>query len=115
MDIERLIKDLVKQITKTVLNKREETSVRVKVDNMDSTDVFKIMFNKLFHEGNFNKAEDLIFYELKSNNSPEIYEIALQFYNSLLDKSDEDLEKSNFTRVEVYDGLKDLERFKVTS
>ncbi|WP_422723883.1 DUF6483 family protein [Hathewaya limosa] len=41
--------------------------------------------------------------------------MTFQFYNSLLDKSDEDLEKSNFTRKEVYDGLKDLERFKVTS
>lgn len=81
---------------------------------MSSTDIFKIIFNKSFHEGNYNKAEDLIFNELVKNTSPEVYEVAIEFYNSLLEKSDEQLNRSNFQRKEIYQGLKDIQKFKAS-
>lgn len=80
---------------------------------MSPIDIFKIILNKVVHEGNYNKAEDLIFDELEKNNSQEVYEIAIDFYNSLLKKSDEILNQSSFPRVEIYQGLKDIEKFKV--
>lgn len=49
----------------------------------------------------------------KKNNSPEIYEIAFDFYNSLLKKSDEELLKNNFSREEVYQGFRDMKKLKV--
>lgn len=60
----------------------------------------------------YNKAEDLIFDELEKNNSPKVYEAAVEFYNSLLEKSDEELNKSNFPRKEIYRGLDDIQKFK---
>ncbi|MEW9094644.1 MAG: DUF6483 family protein [Clostridiaceae bacterium] len=107
------IKEFAKEFGKTMLNKKEESSKEFNIDQMSSKDMFKIIFNKLFHEGNYNKAEDLIFNELENNNSPEVYEIAMEFYNSLLKKSDEELNKSNFPRKEVYRRLEDIKKFKV--
>ena len=113
MNIEKLIEQFGKAFARTIFNKKEENNQKINIDQMSSTDIFKIIFNKLFHEGDYNKAENLIFDELEKNNSPEVYEVTIEFYNSLLKKSDEELNKSNFSRKEIYRGLDDIQKFKV--
>lgn len=95
MGIKKSLDDLGKLFGKTVLKDEKE------IDNakINSTDLFKIILNKLFYEGNYDKAEDLIFEELEKNNSPEVYEIAVKFYTTLLKKSDEELNEGNFSRI----------------
>jgi hypothetical protein len=112
MDIEKLIKELGKSIAKFICNKKEESSKKFNIERMSSVDIFKIIFTKAFNEGNYNQAEDLIFAELEKNNSQEVYEIAIEFYNSLLEKSDELLIKNNFSKEEIYQGLKDIKKFR---
>lgn len=113
MDLEKLIQELGKSIGKIICNNKEESSEKINIDQMSSTDIFKIIFIKTVHERNYNKAEDMIFDELGKNNSKEIYEMAIKFYNSLLQKSDEHLTQSKFSREEIYKGLKDIKKFKV--
>ena len=113
MNIEKLIEEFGKTLGKVIFNKKEEKSEKVNINQLSSTDIFKINFNKLFHEGNYNKAEDLIFDELERNNSPEVYEVAIKFYNSLANKSDKELNESNFPRNEIYKGLHDIQKFKI--
>ncbi|EDU38578.1 DUF6483 family protein [Clostridium sporogenes] len=108
MSIKKSIDDLGKLFGKTIL----ENDKNIDTEKIGSTDLFKIILNKLFYEGNYDKAEDLIFEELEKNDSPEVYEIAVEFYNALLKKSDEELNESNFSRDEIYQGLDDIERFK---
>lgn len=86
MDLEELIKGTAKSLGKLIFNKKEESSERFNINQMTSADIFKIIYTKAFHEGNYNKAENLIFDELEKNNSPEVYEVAIKFYNSLLKK-----------------------------
>lgn len=108
MGIKKSLDDLGKLFGKTVLKDEKE------IDNakINSTDLFKIILNKLFYEGNYDKAEDLIFEELEKNNSPEVYEIAVEFYTTLLKKSDEELNECNFSREEIFQGLNDMKMFK---
>jgi hypothetical protein len=113
MDIEKLIQELGKSIGKIICNRKEENSEKFNIEQMTSTDIFKIIFTKAVHEGNYNKAENLIFDELETNYSDEVYEIAIEFYKSLLRKSNELLNQSNFLREEIYQGLKDIQKFKV--
>ncbi|HDK7155264.1 TPA: hypothetical protein PTV43_000367 [Clostridium botulinum] len=108
MSIKKSIDDLGKLFGKTILKDDKKTDT----EKIGSTDLFKIILNKLFYEGNYDKAEDLIFEELEKNDSPEVYEIAVEFYNVLLKKSDEELNESNFLREEIYQGLDDIKRFK---
>ncbi|APQ98217.1 DUF6483 family protein [Clostridium botulinum] len=108
MSIKKSIDDLGKLFGKTVL----ENDKNIDTEKIGSTDLFKIILNKLFHEGNYDKAEDLIFEELEKNDSPEVYEIAMEFYNALLQKSDEELNESNFSREEIYQGLDDIKKFE---
>ncbi|MHB8034000.1 hypothetical protein CF069_08625 [Clostridium botulinum] len=108
MSIKKSIDDLGKLFGKTIL----ENDKNIDTKKIGSTDLFKIILNKLFYEGNYDKAEDLIFEELEKNDSPEVYEIAVEFYNALLKKSDEELNEGNFSREEIYQGLDDIKRFK---
>lgn len=91
-EYQKSIDDLGKLFGKTIL----ENDKNIDTEKIGSTDLFKIILNKLFHEGNYDKAEDLIFEELEKNDSPEVYEIAVEFYNALLQKSDEELNENNF-------------------
>lgn len=53
------------------------------------------------------EAEDLLFESVDSENSEHL-KIALYFYRELNLLSDEELEKYNFSREEISDGLKDI-------
>lgn len=113
MDIEKLIQELGRSIGKIISNRKEENSEKINIEQMTSIDMFKIIFIKAVHEGDYNKAENLIFDELETNYSDEVYEIAIEFYKSLIGKSNETLNQSNFSREEIYQGLKDIQKFKV--
>lgn len=115
MDIEKLIEQLGKSIAKAIVNKKEKASEKINIDQMNSTDIFKIIFNKLYYQGHYDKAEDLVFDELEKNNSSEIYEVAINFYNTLLKKNDEELIKGNLPRKEIYQGLEDIQKFRGNS
>lgn len=108
MNIERMIENLARNIAKTVLNKKEKSSEKINLNQLGTTDILQIMLNHLVHEGNYNKAEDILFEELRKKSSEEIYKIAIEFYNSLLEKSDKELQEGNFTRAEIYQGLEDV-------
>lgn len=112
VDIEKLIEELGKSIGKFIASKKEDSGEKINIDQMDSEDLFKIMFNKFYHEGHYDKAEDLIFKELCTNNSYDIYVIAMEFYSELLKKDDEELIKGKLPRDEIYQGLEDIQKFK---
>lgn len=110
MDLEKLLKDFGKSLGKLIANKREDYDLQINIEKADAVDTFKIVFNKLIHDKNYNKAEDFLFEELHKNNSYEIYEIALKFYDLLQKKNDEELENSNFSREEIFLGINDLRK-----
>ncbi|WP_055668752.1 DUF6483 family protein [Desnuesiella massiliensis] len=108
MNIEKLINDLAKNIAKTVLNKKEESIEKINLSNIGSGDILRIILKRLVNDGDYNKAENILFEAINKNNTEEIYQIAFDFYNTLLEKSDEELEKGNFTSEEIYQGIEDI-------
>ena len=111
MVIEEIIKGIAKMAAKILLNKEEKSSLKIELDQISSTDIIPILLKRLVYEGEYNKAENILFDELNKNNSYEMYLIAVDFYNLLLEKSDEELEKGKFSREEIYQGLEDIKKF----
>jgi hypothetical protein len=107
MNIERLITELAKNITKTVVNKEESTE-QINLNDIGSGDTLQIILKRLVNDGEYNKAEDILFETITKNISQETYQVAINFYKLLFEKSDEDLAKGNFSREEVYQGLEDI-------
>lgn len=111
MDIERLIKGISRMGAKILLNKEEKSSIKIELSEMSSTDIMPTLLKRLVYEGKYNEAEDILFKELDKNGSYEMYLVAVDFYNLLLEKSDEELAKGNFSREEIYQGLEDIKKF----
>lgn len=114
MNIEKMIKELGSAAAKVLFNKREKsTEDKIEADKMSGDDILPVLLKRLVYEGNYNKAEDLLFKEINNNNSVELYKVGVDFYNLLSERSDEELVKNNFLREEIHRGLEDLKKYVI--
>lgn len=108
INIEKLINELAKNMGKALLQKEEDNNEIINLDEADSSDYIRILLKSLVLKHEYNKAENILFEEIKKNKSEKIYKIALDFYDLLMDQSDDKLKNGNFSREEIFQGLKDV-------
>ena len=108
INIEELINELAKNTGKSLLQKEEDNNEIINLDEADSSDYIRILVKSLVLKHEYNKAENILFEEIKKNKSEKIYKIALDFYDLLMDQSDDKLKNGNFSREEIFQGLKDV-------
>ncbi|MBS5938725.1 hypothetical protein E5347_13925 [Clostridium sartagoforme] len=109
MDIERLINELSRNIGKALVNKKEDNMLLVNLENDGSSELLRIILKSLISKKEYSKAEDLLFDEIEKSKTEAIYKIAVDFYEELSEKSDEELRENNFSKEEVLQGLRDIE------
>ena len=68
---------------------------------------FERLLENLIEEDKINDAENILFEKLETNNLMYAT-IATRFYNKLKGLSDEKLQKSNYSRDEILQGLNDM-------
>lgn len=68
---------------------------------------FERLLENLIEEDRINDAENILFEKLETNNLMYAT-IATRFYNKLKGLSDEKLQKSNYSRDEILQGLNDM-------
>ena len=108
INIEELINELAKNTGKSLLQKEEDNNEIINLDEADSSDYIRILLKSLVLKHEYNKAENILFEEIKKNKSEKIYKIALDFYDLLMDQSDDKLKNGNFSREKIFQGLKDV-------
>ena len=108
INIEELINELAKNTGKSLLQKEEDNNEIINLDEADSSDYIRILLKSLVLKHEYNNAENILFEEIKKNKSEKIYKIALDFYYLLMDQSDDKLKNGNFSRGEIFQGLKDV-------
>ena len=108
INIEEIINELAKNTGKSLLQKEEDNNEIINLDEADSSDYIRILLKSLVLKHEYNKAENILFEEIKKNKSEKIYKIALDFYDLLMDQSDDKLKNGNFSREEIFQGLKDV-------
>jgi hypothetical protein len=109
----KIIDSAAKIIAKVFLNKEQKEIQNINIEAMNEKDILPILLKRLTLEGKYNKAENILFEEMRKNPCEDIVNIGVEFYNGLLLKSDEELIKQNFSRKEIYQGLDDLKRLKI--
>ena len=87
------------------MQKEEDNNEIINLDEVDSSDYIWILLKSLVLKHEYNKAENILFEEIKKNKSEKIYKIALDL---LMDQSDDKLKNGNFSREEIFQGLKDV-------
>ena len=78
------------------------------LENNGASEILRIIIKSLLVKKEYNKAENILFDEIEKDKSEANYKIALDFYEELLGKSNEDLVENNFSKEEVLQGLTDL-------
>ena len=108
INIEELINELAKNTGKSLLQKEEDNNEIINLDEADSSDYIRILLKSLVLKHEYNKAENILFEEIKKNKSEKIYKVAIDFYELLMDQSDDKLKNTGFSREEIFQGLKDV-------
>ena len=100
----RQIEAFAAAIARIVLGKAEVSYEIQDYVNHTETDMLYLRLNELLNDGNINAAEDLLFERINAGDTSYLL-LALDFYQRLNDKSDDELEHSSFSREEIEDGL----------
>ena len=108
MNIEKLVQQLGRTIASVVMQKDVVMYEKVDFESVNSLNILPITLRNLIYKGEYNKAENVLFNEVRKNPSIDVYNIAKEFYNTLLSKSDDELIKNNFSKDEIYQGLQDV-------
>lgn len=100
-----MVSFLVNFLAKILLNKDTVTYELPAVEKYTQTDYLHEQLLSLIKQGKINEAENMLYEELDPKNKRYI-ELALDFYGRLNNLDDEFLEKNNFPREEIEQGLK---------
>ena len=102
------IKGVSKLISRILFKKDDFTYVLPKeISNYDGYDKLYVEINDMLFNNEINKAEDLLFKNLDGKNY-KVMQIALNFYDNLVNKPDEELKEYNFSLEEVEQGFFDM-------
>ena len=80
INIEELINELAKNTGKSLLQKEEDNNEIINLDEADSSDYIRILLKSLVLKHEYNKAENILFEEIKKNKSEKIYKVAIDFF-----------------------------------
>ena len=103
----RMIKDLTKSIAHLILGKSEIEYELPEESEYSRVDTLYVKLIELVNMGQINEAEDLLFDEINPSDMRQ-FEIAMSFYLYLNDFGDDYLEKNNYSRDEITEGIRSI-------
>lgn len=110
----RLIKEMVRAILKLLFNVDTESPTAELLENKEEKEILENLLD-MVDAGKINEAENRL-YDLTSDTDVNNLEVALLFYFCLNDKTDDFLEKNDFSRDEIKLGLENvIDKFGLSS
>ena len=108
----RQIDEITRVLARVIFNK-ESTIYNVIVDeqgNCTDAGELYLRLKVLIKQGELNKAENILFERIKSSYDMQYFEIAIDFYAQINSFDDEKLERLNFSREEIKEGLEEVKK-----
>ncbi|WP_286910467.1 DUF6483 family protein [Clostridium sp. UBA1652] len=106
---ERMIKTVINGLVSIFKNKNSiESSIENDSVILKEDQLLEIMIKKYISEGQINKAEDMLFEAIEDRKSSRNLELAVFFYETISKWDDEKLNKCNFSKAEIVDGLNEV-------
>lgn len=103
----RMINDLAKSIAFIVLGKNDIEYELPSKDEYSRVDYLYVKLLELVNNGKINEAEDMLFDEINTSDMRD-FEMALSFYLYLNDFGDDYLEKNDYSRDEISEGIRSI-------
>ena len=113
--IMRQVRDMTRMLAKILFGKNTATYEYKEEDRHTATDSLYARLIALVDAGKINEAENRL-QDLTSDTDVNNLEVALLFYSCLNDKTDDFLEKNDFSRDEIKLGLENvIDKFGLSS
>lgn len=103
----RQVENMVNFLTAMALKKKSSKYEVLNNDSSKDTDTLHLKLIELISSCKINEAENLLFESIDKNNKRYL-EVAIDFYSRVNDLDNKALEKSEFSREEIEEGLKDI-------
>ena len=107
--IMRTISNKIKFLAKILLGKENVDFEISEINSNDRSDELHNILVSLIKENRINEAENMLFNEFAPLDKRSI-SVAIDFYNRINKLDDEVLEKNNFSRKEIKEGLDDISK-----
>lgn len=105
--IMRQIELITRYIAESIFKKESPEYEIVEKETLSDTDKLHNKLIQLIDEDKINEAEDLLFDKLDTNDKKYL-EVALDFYSRLTKLDEDTLERNDFTKEEIAEGLSDV-------
>lgn len=105
-----MAEDLGRSLMRLIVDDDSDDSETIVVENLTDKDKILIILKKLISEKRYSEGEDVLFQFADGNSHNYVDSIGQWFYRELSLKSEEELEKGDFSRAEIEQGLKDFEK-----
>lgn len=105
--IMRIISNMINFLAKIVFGKSNAVYEISEDERFKESDELHQELLDLISKGKINEAENMLFDRLNPDDKRQIM-VAIDFYRRLNSFDDEFLEKNNFSRQEIEEGLRDL-------
>lgn len=103
----RQIEDMTRVLAKILFDRMPQTEELFETETVISqSDFLYYRLQKLMRKAHINEAENLLFEQLEEDKSAENLKVAIAFYEGLQEMSEEQLQTADFSREEIYEGLK---------
>ena len=102
----RLIREMIRAVLKLIFRIDTESPTEEMLEDSEVKAALDGLLD-MVDEGKINEAENVV-YEITEDGGYKNLETALLFYSYLNEKPDEFLEKNNFGRDEVKEGLREI-------
>ncbi len=100
--------EMLTRFISNVLLQGDTTDTSISVDEegyIEESDFLSYRLNGLLLEGKINEAENLLFEAIEESPKRVYLKTAMDFYETLGSLSDEQLERGDFSRDEIVEGL----------
>lgn len=104
----RLIHEMVRTFLKLIFGIDGDPQEEIRFENSDTAERLKKL-KAMADMGEINEAENLMYEELEDG-KPEDLKMAVLFYDYLNEKTSEFLERYDYSREEIADGMKQVIR-----
>jgi hypothetical protein len=103
--------EMITQMLGKILFQSEPSKSEIITDNFFARDeMLKSALKRLIDANQINDAENLLYSEIENNKSPELLKLGIWFYERLSMLDEQTLTDCDYSRQEIVDGLKLLQK-----
>lgn len=108
--------EFISKLLYTILFPKKSKDFNINDYKFDTASLeLKLRLSDLIKENNFNKAEDLLFESIDNDKGQGSLQVAVWFYLKLNNIDEEVLEKNDFSKQEVLEGIQEIEKIVMSS